>query len=84
MATSTFKKSKDEKSHIVDAASELLHEGKKKVNELYENQTQKIAEVEENIKSYSEDLSHKVKESPLTSLLIAGGIGFLIASILKK
>lgn len=72
------------KEHIEAAASELLKEGKKRVNDLYEEGVHKATDVEESIKEYSENLLKKVQENPLTSVLIAGGIGFLLSRLLKK
>jgi ElaB/YqjD/DUF883 family membrane-anchored ribosome-binding protein len=72
------------KSHLEAAASDLLHEGKKKVNEFYEEGKNKAYEVEENIKDNTDKLVRKIQENPLASVLIAGGIGFLLSKILKK
>jgi ElaB/YqjD/DUF883 family membrane-anchored ribosome-binding protein len=72
------------KSHVKEAASELLHEGKKMANELYEDSLNQVGKAQENVKEYSEELLTKIKENPLASILIAGGIGFLLSAILKK
>lgn len=71
-------------SHVGEAASELLNEGKKFANELYEDGLNKVSEAEDNVKEYSEELVKKVQENPLTSVLIAGGIGFLLSLFFKK
>ncbi|BCA95392.1 hypothetical protein TUM19329_17530 [Legionella antarctica] len=73
-----------QKSHVADAASDLLNEGKKYAHELYEEGLNKVSEAEDSVKKYSDDLLKKVQENPLTSVLIAGGIGFLLSKILKK
>jgi len=80
----------NQKSHVSEAASELLKdasellkEGKKLASELYNEGMHKVTDVEENMKEYSDKLMLKVKENPLTSVLIAGGIGFLLSKILK-
>ncbi len=72
------------KEHIEAAASQLLKEGKKKVNNLYEEGIHKANDVEESIKEYSDNLLKKIQENPLTSVLIAGGIGFLLSKLMKK
>ena len=72
------------KSHVKETASELLHEGKKMANELYEDSLNQVGKAQENVKEYSEELLTKVKENPLASILIAGGIGFILSSLLKK
>lgn len=71
-------------SHVAEAASELLNESKKFANELYESGVHRVNEAQDNVKEYSDELVKKVKENPLSALLIAGGVGFLLASILKK
>lgn len=78
----------DHKSHVAEAAQELLNEGKKLASEIYETNARKVSEaqnqIHEHVKEYSDELSNKVKTNPLTSLLIAGGIGFLISALLRK
>ncbi|KTD74206.1 hypothetical protein [Legionella tucsonensis] len=72
------------KEHLEAAASQLLTEGKKKVNQLYEDGVNKANEVEENLKEQSDHLLKKIQKNPLASVLIAGGIGFLLSRLLKK
>ena len=43
-----------------------------------------MSAAEDSVKKYSDDLLKKVQENPLTSVLIAGGIGFLLSKILNK
>ena len=75
----------EEKSaHIREAATDLLNEGKKMANELYAEGVHKVCETQDTVKEYSDDLLEKVKENPLASVLIAGGIGFLLSALLKK
>ena len=72
------------RSHVGEAANNLLEEGKKLANELYKDGLNKVSEAEDNVKEYSDELLKKVQENPLTSILIAGGIGFLLSTLLKK
>ena len=72
------------KAHVRDAAVDLLNEGKKLGNELYEEGTHKVHQTEELLKEYSDDVLKKVQEHPLRSVLIAGGIGFLLSVLLRK
>jgi ElaB/YqjD/DUF883 family membrane-anchored ribosome-binding protein len=84
---STLHKSKTKShngSHIKEAAEDLLHEGKKMAYEIYEDGLNKVNEAQDNVKEYSDELVKKVQDNPLTSILIAGGIGFLLSSILRK
>lgn len=82
-------------AHVTEAASDLLNEGKKMANDLYEEGKHRVHDAQEHIKTkvqdaqehmkgYSNEIAHKVHEKPLTSLLIAGGIGFLLAAILRR
>lgn len=75
---------KNEKSHIADAANVLLNEGKKFTNELYEQSLNKFNDVEKEMHEYSDQLLTKVKKNPLASVLIAGGVGFLLAKLFHK
>ena len=72
------------RAQVGEAATELLQEGRKRANELYEESLHKVHDAEEHVKEYSDELVKKVKENPLTSLLIAGGIGFVLSALLKK
>jgi ElaB/YqjD/DUF883 family membrane-anchored ribosome-binding protein len=72
------------KEHLEAAACELLNEGKKRVNHLCEEGINKVSETEDTIKECSDRLLKKVQENPLASVLIAGGIGFLLSKLMKK
>jgi ElaB/YqjD/DUF883 family membrane-anchored ribosome-binding protein len=73
-----------QKSHIAEAASDLLNEGKKWTNEICNEGMNKVNEVEESLKDSSDQLLKKIKANPLASVLIAGGVGFLLSKILSK
>lgn len=74
----------ERRAHIADAANQLLNEGKKLASEIYMDNAKKVSHAQDSMKEYSEDLSKKIKANPLTSLLIAGGIGFILSSLLRK
>lgn len=42
------------------------------------------AGISDAVKEYSDELLKKVQENPLTSVLIAAGVGFLLSTLLKK
>ena len=71
-------------AQVREAASELLEEGKKYAYELYEDGLDKVNEVEEMVKEHSEVILKKVQKNPLTSVLIAGGVGFLLSMLLRS
>lgn len=70
-------------AHVKEAASDLLTEGRKLVDEYYDEGVNKMHGAEANVKEYTDNLLKKVQENPLRSVLIAGGIGFLLSKILK-
>lgn len=72
------------REHLEAAATQLLNEGKKRVHDFYEEGVHKATDVEESVKEYSDNLLKKIQDNPLTSVLIAGGIGFLLSRIMKK
>ncbi len=78
------KKQQAHKSQIESAANDLMTDGKKLASALYENGLEKYNVAEGQIKEYSDDLLKKVQHNPLAAVLIAGGIGFILSSLLKK
>ncbi|MFT4059112.1 MAG: DUF883 domain-containing protein [Legionella sp.] len=62
----------------------LAHQIREEAEHLYEEGKKTINDLDDTICNYTEELINKVKEKPLTSLLIAGGIGFLVSHLLKK
>ena len=60
-------------TNVKDAAADLYDAGKRKISDLRER-----------VSDHSDEVVHKVKEKPFTSLLIAGGICFIISLLLKK
>ncbi len=72
------------KSHLSDAAEDLIKEGKKFANEVYQQGVDQVTNTEELVKDYSEKLVQKIQEKPITSVLLAAGVGILLASFLRK
>ncbi len=68
----------------VEHADALYKQVKEKANALYEESKRTVGNAQDNLKEHTEQLVHHVKERPLTSLLIAGCIGFIVSSLLKK
>lgn len=69
---------------IGDAVGELWIEGKKLANALYEDGIQRLSATEHELEQYADHMMVNIKKNPLKSVLIAGGIGFLLAALLKK
>lgn len=82
--SSTKHNGRSKNIHVGTATSDLLHEGKKYANALYAEGVNKVNDAEESIKEYSDELLKKVQQNPLTSVLIAGGIGFLLSAFFRK
>lgn len=72
------------KAHITEAAVDLLDEGKKFANELYDEGLKKVNLTKKEAEVYTDELLEQVRENPLKSVLLAGGIGFLLAALLRK
>lgn len=69
---------------INNAAAELLDEGKKYAHHLYEDGLKQVEKIQHDVQSYSDDVLEHVRAHPLKSLLIAGGVGLLLATLLRK
>lgn len=72
------------KPDISAATKDFLNEGNLYAHRLYENGIEKLEEAQKNLNQYSDEALNKVRENPLTSILVAAGLGFLIAKLFKK
>jgi ElaB/YqjD/DUF883 family membrane-anchored ribosome-binding protein len=72
------------KPDISEEANDLLKHGKKFAGRLYDEGMDKVGEASDEIHEYSDELVKKIRRNPLTSLVIAAGVGFLISSLMKK
>lgn len=77
-------KTNSKKSHVSEAAAELLDESKKFAHELYDDGLKKAGKVQKEAEVYTDELLAQVRENPLKAVLIAGGIGFLLSALLRK
>lgn len=68
----------------MDATNELLVEGKKIGNKLYDKGLNKAHVMEDHIQDYSEMALKTVKKHPLTSVLVVASLGFLLSVIFRK
>ncbi len=73
-----------EHAHVAQAAENLLNEGKKLANELYHDGLEKLNLAEKDLKAQTDEILEKVRKKPLQAVLIAGGIGFLLSTLLRK
>lgn len=82
--TNNSKPNNKDNSHLREAWRNYVDESKKIVNEVYLTGLEKINLQEEELASYRAELVTKIKQNPLKSVLIAGGLGYLLAKVLKK
>lgn len=68
--------------HAQQIADNLLENGKKIAQDLYEKGTSKLDD--RHMRAYTEQLTKKIRENPIKSVLIASGIGFILSTLLKK
>ena len=78
------KNSPHQHAQVKEAAAELYQDSQKLAHELYDEGLSKLEEAQGQFKEQSEELLQKVKDNPLASILIAGGIGFILSSLLRK
>lgn len=71
-------------SHVAEAAEALLNEGKKFAHEVYQHGIHKASDAEDVVKECSDRLVQKIHEKPVTSVLLAAGVGMLLAAFLRK
>jgi len=74
----------DKTEGVSNAANDLLKEGKKFASAIYEEGRNQVSGVEDNVKEYSDQILRSVQQNPLTSILVAGGIGFLLSTLIRK
>lgn len=72
---------KKEKDETLEHAEALYHQVKNKASDIYEHT---VCEAHDHIKHHTDNLVKHVHEKPLSSLLIAGGIGFILSTLLRK
>jgi ElaB/YqjD/DUF883 family membrane-anchored ribosome-binding protein len=77
-------KVKKEAKETVDHAEALYEQVKGRANEMYEEGKKSVSHAHDSIKECTDGVIKHVREKPIASLLIAGGIGFILSSLLRK
>ncbi|MBA3535514.1 MAG: hypothetical protein H0T84_02720 [Tatlockia sp.] len=67
-----------------ETVDEVYSQTKEKAKEVYASGSRVIIGVEEQVKEQLDEVTHFVKEKPVTSLIIGAGIAYLIFSLLKN
>ncbi len=85
---STSDSTDDHAAKMKASANDLLDESKKLANDLYKQGVNKVSEsvsdAEECIQAYSDTLVKKIQSNPLSSVLVAVGMGVLLSAFFKK
>lgn len=75
-------------ANISEQANEVLMEAKKLGSTIYSEGKEKIESkmgaLQEGLTEQSDKIVQQVHENPIYALLIAAGVGFLLAKLLKK
>lgn len=69
---------------LEDKAVDWLHKSKKQVTDLYEESMKTLHEMEKSAGEYSDEFSRAVRKYPVSSVLIAGGVGALFYLLVKQ
>jgi len=69
---------------VESAAKTFINDGKNLADALYDRGVDTIIEVEKSMQEYSDSVLTKIQQKPVTSMLISGGIGFILALFLRK
>ncbi|KTD24538.1 MULTISPECIES: hypothetical protein [Legionella] len=72
------------RAEIAEQADHVYHEAKKLGEQIYDEGKHRFDELHENVKGHTDKIAHKVHESPLSSLLMAAGIGFILARLFRR
>lgn len=70
-------------NNISDQTQQVITEAKKLGSQIYDEGKERFDDMQREVKKQSDHLSHKVHQNPLSSLLIAAGVGFLLAKIMR-
>ena len=86
-AKSTYNHAKDETlstlDSIKDSAESAVHHAKESVTDAYYEGKKQVEKAFDVASEQGNHLMNLIKDKPISSILIAGGIGFLISQIIK-
>ncbi|AUH74280.1 hypothetical protein [Legionella sainthelensi] len=66
-----------------EASENLKEQVKETASNVYQEGKDKFNEIENVVCDYTEKFIQSIKDKPITSILIAGGIGYFLAKIFK-
>lgn len=84
----TFEQERDKANKIYDnvknETENVYQQFKDSACHMYEEGRKKVSNAQDYLEGQSKELKNAVKDMPLTSLIIAGGIGYLLSLLMKK
>lgn len=80
----TYRRGKDETEKLADEAESNMQYFKESANKLMEEGKKKVGEAQQYLESHTDELIKIVQDKPLLSLLVAGGVGYLLSLMMKK
>lgn len=72
------------KPHIREATRDFLDEGHHFASKIYEGGLEKLDEAQKNMQILTDEFVDKIKEKPVSSVLIAAGVGFILSKLFSK
>jgi ElaB/YqjD/DUF883 family membrane-anchored ribosome-binding protein len=86
-AENFYQKSKDKAEdiydHSKDKAEDMYNQVKDSMHKMYENGKDEVENVQESLEYYSGLLERKIKQKPISSMVIASLIGIGLATLFK-
>ena len=67
-----------------DQAENVYNQAKESIHDLYESGKKTAEQAQDVLKGYSNELVSMVKDKPLSSLLIASAIGYLVSALIRR
>ena len=84
----TFEQERDKANKIYDnvknESENVYQQVKDSACQMYEEGKKKVSNVQDYLEEHSDELIKSIKDKPLTSLLIAGGIGYALSLLMRK
>ena len=69
---------------IVMDSARLMNEGKKLVSNIYKDSNKIFNHASNDVKEYSDNMLKKVQKNPLTSVLVATGVGMVLSIFFRR
>jgi len=70
--------------HLSEAAEQMINEGIKLATKIFEESKDKFGQYNDELLQYTEQLTKTVRKKPVTSLLVTGGVVFLLVKLFKR